>query len=367
MGSDIEKLLSLLKSSKIKVAQLAPAVRVSLGEEFDIPVGTEVTGKIITALKMIGFDYVFDTSFGADIVALEEAYELSERLSKQGPFPLLTSCCIGWKMFAYNKFPEKMCRLSTCMAPQITLGALSKTYFAEQANVDPKEIVTISIMPCISKKKEAQMEAEVGVDEVNLVLTTREISQVFKDFNIQFNELESQPFDKYLGEASVSGAKFGTTGGVAEAVINCMYRMNGDDSTIVQIEDDSPLQEYSFNIKGQQINVIRVYGLPIAVEVMNSLDDAGVREGKQIHLVEVMACPYGCVGGPGQPLPFSMDKNKARSHALRKYANSKKYKDPVSNPEANLVYEKFLTKVGSTKAKELLHIGCSICKLFKKE
>ncbi len=351
----------LLNSDKILVAQIAPAVRVSLAEEFGADPGTETTGQIITALKKLGFKYVFDTSFGADIVALEEANELKHRIENNGPFPMFTSCCIGWKLYALRFDLEKLEKFSTAMAPQITLGALAKTYFAEQAGVDKDKIQVISIMPCVSKKKEAQMHAKVGFHEVNLVLTTREIAQILKDKDINPLKLENSEFDQFLGEASRGGRKFGTTGGVAEAVINSLYDMYGEKKTVT-IEDDDEIGHYTFNIAGKEINVVRIYGLQNYVKFVKELDDKS-KTDKVYHLVEVMACPYGCVGGPGQPLPISMDKNKQRSHALRRYANKQKYSDPYANPEVQRVYDKYLMKFGSCKAKALLHIGCEICKL----
>ncbi len=363
--NDIDKVKQLLDSDNIVVAQVAPAVRFSLGEEFGAQPGTEMTGQIITALKKLGFEYVFDTSFGADIVAIEEAYELNQRLKKKGPFPLFTSCCIGWKLYALKYFPDKLRKLSTCMAPQITLGALSKTYFAKQKGVDPAKVKGVSIMPCIAKKIEAKLHADIGIHEVNFVLTTCETARLMKDKKINPMKLKKSNFDKFLGNASRGGKKFGASGGVAEAIINVLYRLNHDTKTIVCIEDDTEIGNYTFKVGRNMVNVIRVYGLSNFLNVIKMIEQDNK---KTYHLVEIMTCPYGCCGGPGQPLPVSMDKNRERALALRKYANAQPVQDAYSNPDVIRVYKNFLTHIGSAKAKTLMHIGCELCKVeFEKE
>lgn len=368
MNGDIEKVKALLGSGKVVIAQVAPAVRVALGEEFGAEVGTEVTEKIPEALKKLGFRYVFDTSVGADIVALEEAFELLARLEAGGPFPMFSSCCIGWKLHAYKFFPDKARQLSTCMAPQITLGAMAKTYFAEKVGLSREKIAVVSIMPCIAKKKEAELETEAGFEEVDLVLTTRELAQLLREKGINLMEMPASKFDPFLAEASISGRKFGASGGVAEAVLNVLYRVAGDNETQVKIEDDEEISYYTFNIGGKEINIIRLYGLSNFLKVLPKAEaDYKDPNKKTYHLIEVMTCPYGCSGGPGQPLPISMEKNKKRAAALRAYANKQPIRDPYTNPEVRRIYDTYLTSIGSLRAKKLFHVGCEACKVSIKK
>lgn len=207
ISKDAEEVLSMLKSRKtVMVAQIAPAVRVAIGEEFGYKPGTECTEKLIAALKKLGFDYVFDTCFGADIVTLEEAYELDLRMQNHGPFPLMTSCCIGWWLHGLQYYPEKLFKLSTTMAPQITLGALINSYLLQYLKVKTdKQVGVVSIMPCILKKKEAKQEAFIGLEEVNFVLTTKECADLLKHKKINLKKIKGKRFDKYLGHATQAG------------------------------------------------------------------------------------------------------------------------------------------------------------------
>ncbi|MFA5382775.1 MAG: [Fe-Fe] hydrogenase large subunit C-terminal domain-containing protein [Candidatus Micrarchaeia archaeon] len=359
ISEDAKQVISMLENKKtIMVAQIAPAVRVSIGEEFGYKQGAEVTEKLISALKKAGFDYVFDTSFGADIVTLEEAYELDLRLKNNGPFPLMTSCCIGWRNHGMKFYPQKLKKLSTCMAPQITLGALINSYLLQYLKLknkkvdNDKQVGVVSIMPCILKKQEAKQEATIGLEEVNFVLTTKECADLLKYKKIDLKKCKKQEFDKYLGHATQAGKKFGATGGVLEAVINTYAVMKGD-KTRISIDDNEPINEYSIKINGQELNIAKVWTLPNLDNLLKKAE----KENKIYHLIEVMACPYGCVGGPGQPIPISNEKNKKRANALRKYAKKEKMKTPYDNKDIRKIYNLYLDKIGTEKTKELLHMG----------
>ncbi|MCC7552377.1 iron hydrogenase small subunit [Candidatus Micrarchaeota archaeon] len=354
ISKDSKQVLGMLENKKtIMVAQIAPAVRVSMGEEFGYNLGTEITEKLISALKQLGFDYVFDTCFGADVVTLEEAYELDLRIKNNGPFPLMTSCCIGWRNHGLQFYPQKLKKLSTCMAPQITLGALINSYLLKYLKVkDDKKVGVVSIMPCILKKQEAKQEATIGLEEVNFVLTTKECADLLKYKNIDLKKCGKTDFDKYLGHATQAGKKFGATGGVLEAVINTYAAMKGD-KTRITIDDDKPLNEYSVNIDGKKLNIAKVWGLQNLDKIIEQIKC----EKKEIHLIEVMACPFGCVGGPGQPTPVNNEKNKKRANALRKYAKQENMETPYDNKDIRKIYNLYLDKIGTEKTKELLHMG----------
>ena len=359
ISEDAKQVIGMLENKKtIMVAQIAPAVRVSIGEEFGYKQGAEVTEKLISALKKAGFDYVFDTSFGADIVTLEEAYELDLRLKNNGPFPLMTSCCIGWRNHGMKFYPQKLKKLSTCMAPQITLGALINSYLLQYLKLknkkvnNDKQVGVVSIMPCILKKQEAKQEATIGLEEVNFVLTTKECADLLKYKKIDLKKCKKQEFDKYLGHATQAGKKFGATGGVLEAVINTYAVMKGDKIRI-SIDNNESINEYTVKIKGKELNIAKVWTLPNLDNLLKKAE----KENKIYHLIEVMACPYGCVGGPGQPIPISNEKNKKRANALRKYAKKEKMKTPYDNKDIRKIYNLYLDKIGTEKTKELLHMG----------
>jgi len=354
ISEDSKKVLDMLENKKaVMVAQIAPAVRVSIGEEFGYKPGKEITEKLISALRELGFDYVFDTCFGADIVTLEEAFELDLRLKNNGPFPLMTSCCIGWRNHGMKFYPEKLKKLSTCMAPQITLGALINSYLLKYLKVKTdKQVGVVSIMPCILKKQEAKQEASIGLEEVNFVLTTKECADLLKYKNIDLKKCKKQDFDKYLGHATQAGKKFGATGGVLEAVINTYSTMKGD-KTRITIDDNEPINEYKVKINGKELNIAKVWTLPNLDKLLKKAE----KENKVYHLIEVMACPYGCIGGPGQPIPANDEKNKKRAQALRKYAKKEKMKTPYDNKDIRKIYNLYLDKIGTEKTKELLHMG----------
>ncbi len=354
ISEDSKKVLEMIENKKtVMVAQIAPAVRVAIGEEFGYKPGKEITEKLISALKQLGFDYVFDTCFGADIVTLEEAYELDLRIKNNGPFPLMTSCCIGWRNHGLRFYPQKLKKLSTCMAPQITLGALINSYLLKYLKLkSDKQVGVVSIMPCILKKQEAKQEASIGLEEVNFVLTTKECADLLKHKKIDLKKCKKQEFDKYLGHATQAGKKFGATGGVLEAVINTYANMKGDKTRII-IDDNDPLHEYIINIGGKQLTIAKVWTLPNLDKLLKEIENGK----KEIHLIEVMACPFGCVGGPGQPTPVNNEKNKKRANALRKYAKKEKMKNPYDNKDIRKIYNLYLDKIGTEKTKELLHMG----------
>ena len=313
-----------LKNPEIyTVVQTAPAVRVALGEEFDMPVGTNVTGKMVSALKSLGFDRVFDTNTGADLTIMEEANEFIERFEKQEGLPMITSCSPGWVRFAEKNYPDLLGHLSSCKSPHQMFGAMVKSYYAKKYNVDPSKICMVSVMPCIAKKYECQreeMEVE-GIRDVDYVITTRELARMIKQANIEFTELQEDKFDEPMGEATGAGAIFGTTGGVMEAALR----------TAADVLENKDLPKFEYEAvrggKGRKEAVIEIAGKKVKAVVVSGLSNAKkimneIKEGKaDYQFVEIMACPGGCIMGGGQPIKNSktrseIDIRKLRSDAL---------------------------------------------------
>lgn len=361
-----------LKNPEIyTVVQTAPAVRVALGEEFDMPVGTNVTGKMVSALKSLGFDRVFDTNTGADLTIMEEANEFIERFEKQEGLPMITSCSPGWVRFAEKNYPDLLGHLSSCKSPHQMFGAMVKSYYAKKYNVDPSKICMVSVMPCIAKKYECQreeMEVE-GIRDVDYVITTRELARMIKQANIEFTELQEDKFDEPMGEATGAGAIFGTTGGVMEAAL----RTAAD----VLENKDSPKFEYEavrggkgrkeavIEIAGKKVKAVVVSGLSNARKIMNE-----IKEGKaDYQFVEIMACPGGCIMGGGQPIKNSktrseIDIRKLRSDALYSIDEKSVIRKSHENPVIKQMYEEFLQKPGSEVSHKYLHTHYSKKELY---
>ena len=347
--------------TKHVVVQTAPAVRVAIGEEFLMPIGTPVTGKMVTALKMLGFDKVFDTDTGADLTIMEEGSELIDRIRGGGTLPLITSCSPGWIKFCEHNYPDMLDNLSTCKSPHQMFGAILKTYYAKKNDIDPKDIVVVSVMPCTAKKFEAarpEMEVD-GLKDVDYVLTTREISKMIYDLGIDFPDLAEQEFDNPFGDASGAGAIFGATGGVMEAALRTVADiLTGESADNFEYEEVRGLEGIKIaNVKIADLNVRAAvaHGLGNARKLMDAIE-----AGEEFHFVEIMACPGGCVNGGGQPLQLADVRNWVDIKAERAkglYTEDRKsfIRKSHNNPAIKKLYKEFLGMAGGSKAHQLLH------------
>ena len=344
------------------IVQTAPAVRVALGEEFEMPIGTNVKGKMVTALKRIGFDKVFDTNTGADLTIMEEANEFVERLQNDGTLPMITSCSPGWVRFAEKNYGDLLEHLSTCKSPHQMFGAIIKSYFAEKYGIDKEKICTVSVMPCIAKKYECtrpEMEVD-GIRDVDYVLTTRELARMIKQANIDFNKLEDSNFDDPMGEATGAGAIFGTTGGVMEAAIrtavDTLENRSIENIEYKEVRGEKQIKEATLNIAGKEIKIAVASGLANARKIMEQ-----IREGKSpYHFVEIMACPGGCVMGGGQPIKnskilASVDVRKLRAESIYSIDEKSTIRKSHESPTMKMLYSEFLQKPGSEVAHKYLH------------
>ncbi|MDK2849748.1 MAG: hypothetical protein PWP03_725 [Candidatus Woesearchaeota archaeon] len=348
--SETDEVVSILNDKDyIVAAQIAPSVRVSIGEEFGLPAGEISTGKLITALRMLGFDYVFDTQFGADLTIVEEANELIKRLEGNGKLPMFTSCCPAWVKFVEEFYPEHIENLSSCKSPQQMFGAVFKTYFAKKIGKHPEQLKLVSIMPCIAKKEEARRYE--FIEDVDFVLTTRELARLLKSYGIDFAKLKEGSFDSPLGESSGAGTIFGLTGGVCQAALRTVNHLLTNQEKLEfefsNVSEDGFLREGSVEINGRTIRFAVVQTLGKARKIFDNLD--------KYDFIEVMACPGGCVGGGGQPIPTNMEIVQKRIKALRKNDEMKSVRLSHLNPSINKLYEEFLEKPLSEKAHKLLH------------
>ena len=348
---------------KIVVVQPAPAVRVALGEEFGMPIGTRVTGKMTQALKRLGFDKIFDTDFAADLTIMEEATELVDRIKNGGALPMFTSCSPGWIKYCEHNFPELIPNLSSCKSPMQMEGAIIKSYWAEKAGVDPEKIVVVAVMPCTSKKFEAARPemALNGMRTVDISITTRELARMIKSAGIQFAQLpDEECFDELVAESTGAAPIFGATGGVMEAAL----RTAADwlEGRSVENVEYKALR----GIEGVKEAEVTVGGLTLKVAIANSTGAAKrlikkIQSGEATyHFVEVMACPGGCVNGGGQPIVdastrMDVDPRVARAAGLYAEDEAKTIRKSHENPDIIKVYEDFLGKPGSHKAHDLLH------------
>lgn len=357
--SNVAKVWEVLADpDKYVVVQTAPAIRVTLGEKFGMEPGTIVTGKMVAALRRLGFDKVCDTDFAADVTILEEAHEFIDRLQNGGRLPILTSCCPSWVKFIEHQFPDLLDVPSTCKSPHIMFGTLAKTYMAEKLNIDPSKIVVVSIMPCIAKKYEIsrpELEHE-GQKNVDLVVTTRELADMIMEAGIDFSKLPDEDFDNPLGESTGASVIFGTTGGVIEAALRTAYEwITGE--TLKEVEFHSVrgldgLKEASINIDGKDINIGVAHGLGNARKLLEEIESG---ESKY-HAIEIMACPGGCIDGGGQPYHFGdLDIVKKRMEAIYREDRNKPLRKSHQNPEVQALYKEFIGEVGGKKAHDLLH------------
>lgn len=345
--------------TKHVVVQEAPAIRAQLGEEFGMPPGSLVTGKMISALRRLGFDRVFDTNFTADLTIIEEGNELLHRVKTGGKLPMMTSCSPGWIKFMEHFYPELLPNLSTCKSPQQMFGALAKTYYAEFAGIDPKDIFVVSIMPCTAKKYESarpEMRSS-GYRDVDVVLTTRELARMIKQAGLDFVNLPDADFDAPMGEYTGAGTIFGATGGVMEAAIRTVYAVitgkNLPSLDVTPVRGLEGVKEATLKVGDLgDVKVAVAHGLANARRLMDA-----VKAGKaDYHFIEIMSCPGGCVGGGGQPLPASDEKRSLRAGALYKDDGKvQKYRQSHENPSVTKLYETFLLKPLGEKSHKLLH------------
>jgi NADH-quinone oxidoreductase subunit G len=345
--------------TKHVIVQEAPAIRAALGEEFGMPPGSLVTGKMIAALRRLGFDKVFDTNFTADLTIIEEGNELLKRVKEGGTLPMITSCSPGWIKFCEHFYPDLLPHLSTCKSPQQMFGALAKTYYAETAGIDPKNIVSVSIMPCTAKKFEAQRPemSSSGFRDVDYVLTTRELARMIKEGGIDFLNLPDEEYDAPMGEYTGAGTIFGATGGVMEAALRTVYAVvtgeNLPSLDITPVRGLEGVKEASVKVGALgDVKVAVAHGLGNARKVMDR-----IREGKADYaFIEIMCCPGGCVAGGGEPIPTNNEIRLLRSSALYKDdGNVQKKRQSHENESVKKLYDKFLKEPLGQKSHKLLH------------
>ena len=342
--------------------QTAPSVRAALGEEFGMPIGTNVEGKMVAALRRLGFEKVFDTDFAADLTIMEEAHEFLDRVQNGGVLPLITSCSPGWVKYCEHYFPDMTENLSSCKSPQQMFGATLKTYYAQKAGIDPKDIVSVSVMPCTAKKFEIGRDDQdaAGVADVDISLTTRELARMIKRVGLDFTELPDETFDDPLGESSGAGVIFGATGGVMEAALRtAVESLTGEtleSLDFTQVRGTEGIKEATYHVADMDIKVAVASGLGNARTLLNK-----VKSGEaQYHFIEIMGCPGGCVNGGGQPQQPGSVRNFTDIRALRAKAlydqdAAMPIRKSHENPSIKRLYEEFLGEPGSHKAHEILH------------
>jgi NADH-quinone oxidoreductase subunit G/NADP-reducing hydrogenase subunit HndD len=339
------------------VVQTAPAVRVAIGEMFGLDPGTPVTGKMVSALKRLGFDRVFDTNFSADLTIMEEVSELIQRINEGGQLPMITSCSPGWINYLEYFFPHLTGHLSTCKSPQQMFGAIIKTYYAEKAGIPADRIFTVSVMPCTAKKYESQRPEmhSSGYRDVDAVLTTRELGAMLKEAGIDLLSSSEQSFDEPFGPGSGAGAIFGNTGGVMEAALRTAYEMiTGEELKNLefhQVRNLDQVKEASVDIGGMQLSVAVVHGLGNIKEILEEIG-----QGKSpYHFIEVMCCPGGCIGGGGQPLSKDPEIRQKRIAGLYMEDQNLPVRKSHENPVIKQLYREFLGRPLGQKSHELLH------------
>lgn len=349
---------ALADPKKHVVVQVAPAVRVAIGEEFGMEPGTLTTGKLASSLRALHFDAIFDTDFGADLTIMEEASELINRIQNGGVLPMLTSCCPAWVKFFEHQYPDMLDIPSTCKSPQIMLGAIIKTYYAEKMNLDPKDIYVVSVMPCLAKKAEAA-RPELTKDHnnnVDVVITTRELALMLKEAGINFAGLPDSDFDSLLGESTGASVIFGTTGGVIEAAVRTAYEwITGENLEKVdfqQLRGLEGIRSASVKVGDMNLRIGIAHGLGNARKLLDDIK-AGI---SQFDAIEIMACPGGCIGGGGQPYHHGdMEIIRKRQRAIYQEDSGKVLRKSHENPYIKKLYDEYLGEPNSHKAHELLH------------
>ena len=372
--SEIDKVwAAIADKDKFVCVQPAPAVRAALGEEFGLPIGTNVTGKMVASMRRLGFDKVFDTDFGADLTIMEEGTELINRIKNNGVLPMITSCSPGWITYCEKFYPEFIPNLSSCKSPHEMTGAMIKSYYAEKMGIDPKNIYVVSVMPCTAKKYEAQREELVtnGLRDVDAVLTVREYATMVKTAGIDFKELDNEDFDKILGESTGASVIFGATGGVMEAALRTVYEVvTGEelkDLDLHAVRGFDGIKEAEIDLKGTKVKVAVVHGTGNAQKLLDAIK-AGE---KDYTFIEVMCCPGGCITGGGQPIvdaktQMSVNVRELRAKVLYGEDASKAKRKSHENAEVQALYKEFLGEPNSHKAHELLHTTYSAKPKFNK-
>ena len=350
------------------IVQTAPSVRVALGEEFGMPIGTNVEGKMVNALKQMGFDKVFDTNTGADFTIVEEGTEFIKRLQNNDNLPMITSCCPGWVKYIEMNYPENIGHLSSCKSPHEMFGALLKTYYAKKEEIDPSKMFVVSVMPCIAKKYERQRE-EMKQD-VDAVITTRELARMIKQAKIDFVNLEDAKFDDPMGEATGAAAIFGVTGGVMEAALRSVSEIvTGkplDKISFEQVRGESGIKRAEIEIGDKKVKVAVAHGLANAQTIMEE-----IKSGKaDYQFVEIMACPGGCITGGGQPIKNAkiqeeVDIHKKRAEAMYSIDEKSVIRKSHENPVLKQIYKEFLGEPNGELAHKLLHTHYSKKEKYK--
>jgi NADP-reducing hydrogenase subunit HndD len=348
--------------TKHVIVQTAPSVRAGLGEEFGFPIGTNAEGKMVSALRRLGFAKVFDTDFAADLTIMEEAHEFLDRVQNGGVLPLITSCSPGWVKYCEHYFPDMTENLSSCKSPQQMFGATAKTYYAEKMGIDPKDIYMVSIMPCTAKKFEVGREDQdaAGVPDVDVSLTVRELARMIERAGINFNSLPDEEFDSPLGMSTGAGVIFGATGGVMEAALRtAVETLTGEELKsldFAEVRGVEGIKEATYNVAGMDVKVAVASGLKNAKELLTK-----VKNGEaDYHFIEIMGCPGGCVNGGGMPqVPASVrnfnDIRKLRAKVLYDLDSNMPYRKSHENPAIKELYTTYFGKPGSHKAHEILH------------
>lgn len=355
--SQIKEVMNPANRHKFTIAQIAPAVRATLGEEYHMPLGTDVTGKIITGLRRLGFKKVFDTNFAADLTIMEEATELIKRVKEKGSLPMFTSCCPGWVKYIEHKRPHLLHHVSSCKSPHEMEGAVLKSYYAKKMGIDPRDMFVTSIMPCTVKKFEATRPELSGnrIQDVDAVLTTRELVRLFNIKGIDFSDLPDSEFDNPLGESTGAAAIFGTSGGVMEAALRTAYFMlTGKELDKLEFNDirgPEGIKELSLNIDGLTLNFAVVNGVGNVAKVLDEVENGTCK----YHFVEVMACPGGCINGGGQPIHQKPEKVVKRIKALYSIDEKMVNRSSYENEAVKTLYKEFLGEPNSHKSHEILH------------
>ncbi len=371
---DTQKVLDAIADpDKFVVVQAAPAVRASLGEAFGLPVGTNVEGKMVAAMRRLGFDKVFDTNFSADLTIMEEANEFLGRVQNGGALPMITSCSPGWIRYCENYFPEFIPNLSSCKSPQQMFGAVVKTYYAEKMGIDPKNIVSVSVMPCTAKKFEIGRDDQsaAGVPDVDISITTRELARLIKKAGIMFNALPDEKCDSPLGTGTGAAVIFGATGGVMEAALRtAVWTLEGKkDGTPIEFKDVrgvEGIKEATYNVAGMEVKVAVASGLANAKALLKK-----VKAGEaNYHFIEVMGCPGGCVNGGGQIIQPAEVRNftdirAERAKVLYGIDEANALRFSHENPDVKALYDEYLGEPNSHKAHEILHTSYKAAKLSK--
>ncbi len=360
---DTDKVLEAINDpEKFVIVQTAPSIRATLGEAFGMHIGTNVEGKMVAALRRLGFDKVFDTDFAADLTIMEEANELIERVQNGGTLPMITSCSPGWIKYCEHYYPEQIPHLSSCKSPQQMFGAVMKTYYAEKMGIDPKNMVVVGIMPCTAKKFETKRDdqAASGYPDVDIALTTRELARMIESAGIYFRHLPDEQFDNPFGESTGASTIFGATGGVMEAALRtAVEKLTGEtleNVDFTEVRGMEGVKEAEYDVAGKKIKVAVASGTKNAKVLMDK-----VKDGTSEYLfIEIMGCPGGCINGGGQPIQHAVVRNfvdlKARrAEALYTADRNNAVRKSHENEAIKTLYTEYLGKPGSHKAHEILH------------